>query len=568
MHYSELAATYEELEAVSSKLKKAEIIAKVLNSAPARLLPKVVLLLSGQVFPLWSPLEIGIANQMAIRAIAKATGVDEKKVAENFKKTGDLGICIEELVTAKKQTTLKKKVLSVEDVFENLQKLAEQTGAGSQEKKINLIVELLSHATPKEARYIIRTLLGQLRVGVAEGIVRDAIASAFKVDVDRLESAWFVRPDYGDIAKLVAEHGEKGLEKIKLELGVPLMVQLAEKSPDLKSALEAFKRAVCEYKYDGARIVVHKKRERIWLYTRRLEDVTNAFPDITSACKRGLHAKDCIVEGEAIAVNPRTGKPLPFQRLSQRIKRKYEIAAVMKEIPVNFHLFDMIHLGGRDLFDKNLEERFEILKKTVKPIKGKLEFAHRLVTTDLKRAEKFYKQALADGQEGLIVKNLDAKYTPGRRVAGGWLKVKPTMENLDLVIVGGVWGMGKRGGFLGSLILGARDPDTGKFLECGMLGSGVKEKKQEEGVTLEELTKMLKPLVVSEQGGVVKVKPKVVIEVAYEEIQKSPTYTSGFALRFPRLIRMREDKGPEEADTLTRIKALFEIQKGRAPSEP
>ncbi|MEM7823811.1 MAG: ATP-dependent DNA ligase [Candidatus Aenigmatarchaeota archaeon] len=568
MRYSELVDIYEKLEATSSKLGKTGIIADVLKAAPAELLPKLVMLFYGTVFPPWSEEKIGVADKMMIRAVAKAVGMKESEVVASYRKTGDLGLSAEQLIAKKRQKRLAARALDVNKVFDTIQKIARQTGAGSQESKTALIVELLSVAQPKEAKYIVRTVLEQLRMGVAEGIVRDAIAKAFGIDADIVESAWYVRPDYGEVAKIAKERGVAGLKKIELVIGMPIMVQLAEKAPDLKSAVEAFKRPVLEYKYDGARIAVHKKGDKFWLYTRRLENVTEAFPDVVETCKKALMAKECIVEGEALAIDPKTKRPQPFQRLSQRIKRKYDIAKVAKEIPVNLHVFDIVYLNGRTLFDKSLEERFNILKKTVKPIADKIEFARRLIPKDLKEAEAFYKKALSEGQEGLIVKNLDALYTPGRRVAGGWLKVKPVMETLDLAIIGATWGTGKRAGWLGSLILGIRDPETGKFLECGMLGTGIKEKKtRAEDVTFEDMTKMLKPYIISQSGHDVKIKPKIIIEVAYEEIQKSPTYSSGFALRFPRFIRLRPDKGPAEADDLNRIKALFEIQKGKAPAE-
>jgi DNA ligase-1 len=289
---------------------------------------------------------------------------------------------------------------------------------------------------------------------------------------------------------------------------------------------------------------------------------------VADICRKALNARECIVEGEALAIDKKTGRPLPFQRMSQRIKRKYDIEKTIKEIPVDLHVFDITHLNGKTFFEKILAERFDILKKVLKPVDGKIEFARRIETTDLKEAEKFYKSALAAGQEGLIIKNLDAFYTPGRRVAGGWLKVKPIMETLDLAIVGATWGTGKRTGWLGSLILGVRDPETGKFLECGMLGTGIKEKKTNpDDVTLDDMTKMLKPFIISQSGHDVKIKPKIIIEVAYEEIQKSPTYSSGYALRFPRFIRLRPDKGPDEADDMERVKALFDIQKGKTPAE-
>jgi DNA ligase-1 len=570
MRYSELADIYEKLEGTSKKLEKAKIIAELLKAAPTELLPKLVLLLNGRVYPIWGAVELGVADRMMTKVIAKGVGESEEKVVKQVTKVGDLGKTAEFFVKERKQRALGRKYLTVEEVFEKLRKVAEQTGSGSQERKLGLVVELLAQAEPKEARYLVRIALGQLRVGVAEGIMRDAIAEAFKIDADTVEGAWFVHPDYGKIAEIAKKKGVKGLEKVELELGVPLMVQLAEKAPDLKTALESFERPVLEYKYDGARLVVHRQGDKVWIYTRRLEDVTAAFPDVVDAVKKAVASKEFVIEGEGLGINPKTGKPLPFQRLSQRIKRKYGIKEAAKEIPVDFHVFDILHLNGKTFFDRTLAERFEILSRTIKPIPGKIEFAHRLVTKDLKQAEAFYKKALADGQEGLIVKNLDAKYSPGRRVAGGWLKVKPTLENLDLVIVGALWGTGKRGGFLGSMILGARDPDTGKFLACGMMGSGIKEKEAEAEkgeLSLTSITKMLRPLITKEYSGGVWVKPKIVIEIAYEEIQKSPSYESGFALRFPRLVRLRPDKAPEEADTIDRLQAIYEIQKGKKPAE-
>jgi len=570
MKYSELADVYEKLEGTPSKLKKAEIISDILKKTPPKLLPNLVLMVSGRILPDWSDADVGVADKTAIKAIAKATGAAEGDIAKKLSKKGDLGSVAEELVGRKTQRTLRAKSLDAQNVHDNLAKLAETGGSGSQERKVGLLAELISHASPKEARYIVRTVLGQLRVGVAEGIVRDAIASAYGIDADIVEGAWYLRPHYGEIAEIAKENGEAGLRKVRLELGMPLMMQLAEKSPSLKDALESFKRPALQYKYDGMRTLVEKKGDKIWLFTRRLENVTAAFPDIVAACRKAIKVKDCIVDGETLAIHPKTGKPQPFQRLSQRIKRKHGVEEAAREIPAELHLFDVVFVNGKEFFDNTLEERSAELKKIVAPISGKIRFAEELRTTDLKKAKAFYEKALSDGQEGLIVKNLDAKYVPGRRVAGGWLKVKPTMENLDLAIVGGLWGSGKRAGYIGSLILGCRDPDTGRFLECGMLGSGLLEKEGEEGtekITLENLTKMLKPLIISETDGVVTIKPKFVIEVAYEEIQRSPTYSSGYALRFPRLIRMRPDKGPEEADTKKRMEALYAIQKGKSPKE-
>ncbi len=564
MKYSILAEIYEKLESTSGKLDKTHIIADLLKEASTELLPKIVLLLNGSVFPAWSEEELGVAGQLMIKSIAKAYGINEKEIVKGFKKTGDLGLVAEILSISKKQTTLGVKELSTEKVFDNLRLIAKQTGGGSQDRKMSLIAELLAQAKSKEAKYVVRTIVAQLRVGVAEGLIRDAIAEAFNVSPTVVENAWFSNPDYGEIAKIAKEKGEKGLENVKIEIGRPIMVALAEKAPSLEGAVNSFEKVALEYKYDGMRFLIHKKDEKIIIFTRRLENITKAFPDVVEMCKKGLKANECIVDGEGLAIDKKTGKPLPFQMLSQRIKRKYDIGETAKGIPIELNLFDIIYLNGKTLFDLTLRERRDILAKIVKEIPEKVLLAKQLVTKDLKKADKFYKEALNAGQEGLMVKNLEAKYQPGRRVSGGWLKVKPVLESLDLVIKGAIWGTGRRAGWLGSYILACRDPNTGAFLECGMLGTGVKEKKVlPDDITLKDLTNTLKPYIELEKGNEVKIKPKVVVEVAYEEIQKSPTYSSGYALRFPRLLRIRFDKGPEEADDLERLEKIFKIQKGR-----
>jgi len=564
--YSVLADVYGNLEKNPSHLKKTEILADLLKKIPEKDLEMVVLLITGNVFPSWSDEELGVARQLVIKSVSKAYGINEEDIVKTFNKTGDLGLTVEEYSKKKKQTTLARRELTIDKVFENLRRIAKEAGKGSQERKMNLVAELISKAKPKEARYIIRTVLWQLRVGVARGIVRDSIARAFDVSPKVVERAWFLNQDFGYLAKIAKEKGEEGLKKIKMSIGKPSSVQLAEKSPSLQDALDSYDKVALEFKYDGMRAQIHKDKDNymLWIYTRRLENVTKAFPDLVEMCKKYIKCDKCIVEGEILAIDPKTGKPLPFQRLSQRIKRKYDIEETIKEIPVKINFFDIVYFKGESLFDKSLEERRNILEKIIKVVPGKVELAEQLITKDFKKADRFYKKALKEGQEGLVVKNLEANYQPGRRVVGGWLKVKPILETLDLAIIGAIWGTGKRTGWLGSYILGCKDSKTGKFLECGMMGTGIKEKKTEkEDITFNYLTKMLKPLITKETGNKVDIKPKVVVEVAYEEIQKSPTYSSGFALRFPRLVRVRFDKGPEQADDTKRIEKIFKAQKGR-----
>ncbi|MEM7815719.1 MAG: ATP-dependent DNA ligase [Candidatus Aenigmatarchaeota archaeon] len=574
MNYSRLADTYEELEKVSAKLKKTEIIAELLKEAKPEETGMVVMLLQGRVFPEWSEKELGIANQLMIKTISHATGFPVDKVEERFKKTGDLGIVVEELIRNKKQATLFRKKLTVEKVFENLRKIAEVEGKGAQEKKFQLISEIIGSAEAKEAKYIVRTILGELRVGVAEGIVRDAIAYAFfkederKDAINSIEWAWFLTGDFGEVARIAKEKGIQGLKKVSIEIGKPIQVLLAEKSPSLKDAIDSFENCAIEVKYDGARVQIHKKGEKVWLYTRRLENITRQFPDLVDMVKKQVKGNEFIIEGEILAVDTKTSRPMPFQTLSQRIHRKYDIQEMVRQIPIQVNLFDVIYLNGKTFFNTPFRERRKVLESVVKELPGKFQLAEQLITKDERKAESFYKKALASDQEGVMVKNLDAFYQPGRRVAGGWLKVKPTMENLDLAIVGAQWGTGKRAGWMGSFVLGCRDERTGRFLECGMIGTGVKEKesdeesaKRGEGITFHQLTKLLKPYIESEKGSSIKIKPKIVVEVAYEEIQRSPNYDSGYALRFPRVVRIRFDKGPEQADSLERIKTLYGQQK-------
>lgn len=571
MDYEKLVEVYEYLEKTPARLKKTDAIAELLRDTPTDVLPKVALLLQGKVFPSWSEKEVGIADLLMIKTISKSTGFSENDVMSGFNKTGDFGLVIEEMVGKRKQKTLFSKSLTVEKVFRNLQELASIGGKRSQDRKIQIVSELILSAKPKEAKYIVRTTLGDLRIGVAEGVMRDSVARAFfsgekekmKKIVKAIEWAWFLKPDYGEIARLAKEGGIEGIRKVGIEIGKPYHVLLAEKSPSLKDALESFDRIALEYKYDGARIIIHKKDENIWLYTRRLENVTVQFPDLIEYVRKCVKARECVIEGEMLGFDKETGKPLPFQSLSQRIKRKYDIDRAVKDIPIQVNLFDIVYLEGKSLFSKSLEQRRRELEGIIKPIPGKFQLARQLITKDMEKAEKFYKAALESGQEGLIVKNLDAEYQPGRRV-GYWLKVKPTMENLDLVIIGAQWGTGKRTGWLGTLVLGCRKGD--EFVECGMIGTGIKEKEQEkgsEGVTFTQLTKLLKPHIEYEKGRDIKIKPRIVVEVAYEEIQKSPNYSSGYALRFPRVIRIRFDRKPDGADTLERLEGLYGAQRGR-----
>ncbi len=543
MKYIELAQLYGRLEGTAKKLEKRDILAEFYKRCDD--LEKVVLMSSGIVS---TTEELGIAREMIKKVVMKAYGVEEKEMTKKFKETGDLGKVAEFFAANKKQMTLASKELSIEKVFENLNELPKITGQGSQERKQQLVIELLTAAKPLEARYVIRTILGDMRIGVAAGIVRDAIAMAFGKEPKEIEKIYDIVGDFGKVADMA----KKGRLKAEIRVGSPIRVMLADRGEGLKEALEKFEKPITEWKYDGFRVQCHKDGNIVKIFSRRMENVTNQFPDIAAMVKENVRAKQCIIEGEAVAI--KDGRPEPFQMLSRRIQRKYDIERMVKEIPVQVNLFDLLYLDGITYMNEPLEKRWAALKKIMKETKS-FRLADHLETKDFSEANKFYKASLAAGQEGAIVKNMEAHYQPGKRV-GYWLKIKQDLEPLDLVITGAEAGEGKRAGWFGSLILAARDGN--KFVETGRMGSGMTEEQ------MEELTKILKKLIISEEGKIVKVKPEVVVEIGYEEIQKSPKYPSGYALRFPKLLRLRiDEKKPSDTNSVKDIEKLFYIQKGK-----
>lgn len=583
MNYSELAQIYDQLESTSKRLEKTWIISRLLQKTKEEDIDKIVLLIQGRVFPAWDDTKIGISERSVIKAISVTTGSTVDQVEKAWKKIGDLGRVCEELVSKKSQVTLFSKELTVDKVFTNIKSLANMEGAGSVDLKVKTISELLTSAKPIEARYVVRTILEDLRVGVGSGSIRDALTWAFfekeanihyneieksitpenREEYNRLtglvQRAFDFKADFAEVAKLIKSKGEKAFEEMNLEVGKPVNVMLYQKAKNLENAFERVgKPCALEYKYDGFRVLMHKEGNKVKVFTRRLEEVTNQFPEIAKAVLEQISAQNCILDGEAVGYDPKTYKYRPFQEVSQRIKRKYDIDKLAKELPVEVHVFDILLLDGKDMLQESYINRRRVISEILKPKVHHLVLAKQIITSDLQEAQKFYEAALKDGQEGIMAKNLDGIYQPGNRVGFG-VKVKPVMESLDLAIVGAEWGTGKRSGWLTSFILACRDGS--KFLEIGRVGTGLKE-LEEEGVSFEELTNLIKPNIIGEDGKLVKVKPDIVIEIHYEEIQKSPTYSSGYALRFPRFIRLRHDKPLSEVSNLELVEELYYNQHG------
>lgn len=548
MLYSRLAEVYEKLEATKKGLEKTSIIAEFLPEIKSE--PETIYLLQGRFFADYDERETGISEQLAVKAIAKVAGVSEDKVVSEFKKTGDLGKTIELLLSKGKQHSLFATKLTTKKVLENLRKLPETEGKGAVDKKMGIISELLNSTSGKEAKYVIRTVLGDLKVGIGSGLLRDAIAEfAFhpqtieekKAKTEIIQTAYDKATDFAEIFEKSIK-GEKALEDISLTPGKPVKVMLYPKAKDIADAFEIVgKPAAFEFKYDGFRMMINKdEKGDIQIFTRRLDNVTTQFPDAVKYVKEHVNADTFIIDCEAVGFDGKTKKYKPFQDISQRIRRKYDIEKLEKELPIELNIFDVIYYNGKSLISEPFLERRKIIEKIIKVSPYKIRLAEQIITDLEDEAEKFYNRALEEGQEGVMVKNLQAIYKPGARI-GYAVKLKPDARELDLVITGAEWGTGKRAGWLTSFDVSCRDENDG-LLEVGKVSTGLKEKK-EEGLSFEDLTELLKPLVTKEDGKKVSVKPEVIVMVGYQDIQKSPTYDSGFALRFPRMVRLRPDRG-------------------------
>lgn len=572
---------YEKLEPTSKRLEKTFYLSEFLKNVDDSLLPRIMYLVQGRVFPRWDPRELGIASKLVVKAIQSASGCSSKELEDIWKKTGDLGLTAERLIGRKTQATLFSAKLSVNKVFDNLQRIAVLEGSGTVNRKVQLVAELLTSASSKEAKYIVRTVLGALRVGLGSGTVRDAIVWAFFADeanvkydsekndiiledresynsfVDAVQSGIDVANDFAEVA-VAAKKGLDVLKSIPLTVGKPVNVMLFQKVEDISKGFERVGAPCCiEYKYDGFRLQIHKRADDVFLFTRRLENVSSQFPDVVEFVKEHVKLGSCILDSEAVGF--REGKYLPFQNISQRIKRKYDIHEVSRKFPVEVNVFDILYADGRSFLDEPFSKRREFLENNIAETEFRFKLSDKLLTGDKAEAQSFYDDCLAKGNEGIMMKNLEGIYKPGSRVGFG-VKVKPTMETLDVVIIGAEWGEGKRGKWLSSFFIGVRKDDS--VVGIGKVGTGIKE-KEEEGVSFHEMTELLRPLIREERGREVKVEPQVVIEVDYEEIQASPTYSSGFALRFPRFVRLRLDRGVEEVASIELIQKFYDEQRGR-----
>jgi len=555
MEYLQLCDVYEDLEKNNSRLKKIEILSKFLKKIKNYKNKEIVYLLQGKVFPDYSEKEFGISEKLCIKALIKASGVSGGEIVKKWKKIGDLGKVAEEVMNKKKQDTLFTNKLTTEKVIDNLKRLPELIGKGTVDKKLSLISELLTSASGIEAKYIIRTLLSDLRIGVGSGTLRDSIVEACFDEKDK-ENTEAVQDAYDKITDfaLVFEKACEGLKSLLLtELmpGKAVKVMLFPKEKNFEDGFERVgKPCLIDYKYDGFRMMVNKDSNgEIKIFTRRLDEVSKQFPEVVEYVKKYIKGDSFILDSEAVGYDSKTKAYQPFQNISQRIKRKYDIEVLAKKLPIELNVFDILYYNGKSLIKTKFKERREIIEKIVKKQEFKIRPSEAIITDSVEEAQKFYEKALELGEEGVMMKNLESPYKPGSRV-GYAVKIKPGDDDFDLVITGAEYGTGKRAGWLTSFSVACREDD--KLLEIGKVSTGLKE-KESEGLSFVELTQMLKKLIISENGRDVKVKPKVVVTVAYQNIQKSPSYSSGYALRFPRITRLRPDRDVKDVATIDEV---------------
>jgi DNA ligase-1 len=578
--YAVIADAYEKIEATTKRLEMTDLLVDLLKNTPKDVIAKVVYLTQGKIYPDFVGLEIGVAEKLAIKALARASGRRRKEIEEDLRKSGDIGETAQNFLAKKKQITFFQKTLTAQHVYETLDKMARTTGSGAVDSKMALLAGLLSDASPKEAKYIMRTVTGNLRLGIADMTVLDALAIAYgggKEARELIERAYNISSDLGRVANVVAEKGLEGIKKFQVVVFEPIRPMLAERLSSPEEILEKLGgKCVAEYKYDGERVQAHKKGNQVGLYSRRLEDISSQYPDAIELVKNQVKAKEAILEAECVAIDLETGELLPFQELMHR-RRKYGIEKAMEQYPVSLFMFDALYVDGKDLTLDAYPVRREALEKAIKQ-HDRVKAAKHIITNNAKKLEAFFEEAIENGCEGLVCKAIgkDAVYQAGAR---GWLWIKykrdyksEMTDTVDLVIVGAFHGRGKRAGTYGALLLAAYNPDADTFETVTKCGTGFTDKD------LANIPEMLQKHMIPRKHSRVQsmleadvwFEPAVVLEILGAEITLSPIHTcamdsirkgSGLAIRFPRFTgNYRMDKAAEDATTSAEVTEMYRSQ--------
>jgi DNA ligase-1 len=578
LDFKPVVETFEQMEQTSSRLALTDYLVVLLKKTPPEIIDKVTYLIQGKLYPDYEGIELGLAEKMAIRAIASSSGRNISEIERIYQKTGDLGDAAGEAMKSKSQSTLFSEPMTVERVYSTFDKIARTMGSGSQDTKLRMISSLLNDATAAEGRYIIKFVMGQLRLGIADYTVLDALAVAFtgdKINRQALENAYNVSSDLGTVAKLLATKGLKAVMSIKITLFKPIRPMLAERIRTAEEALEKMEgRAAIEYKLDGERVQLHKDRDKVELFSRRLEKITSHYPDVAEAV-RSIKS-DVILEGEVVAINAETEEYLPFQELMHR-RRKYGVEEAMENYPVVMNFFDVLYVDGKSKLDLPYLERRKILKKIIDTVKDdKVRLIEQTIADKPEEIDRFMAAAIENGCEGVMIKHMSSTYRAGAREYA-WVKLKreyrsDLADTLDLVIVGALHGRGRRAGRYGALLLAAYDQKVDMFQSVTKVGTGFTD------VHLEQFYNELKQHIVNHRHARVETgmrmdvwfEPKMVIEVIASEITLSPSHTAalnalrpgyGLALRFPKFTgKIRDDKKPEDATSVDEIVTMYKKQ--------
>jgi DNA ligase-1 len=580
LDYAVIADAYEKIEATTKRLEMTDLLVDLLKETPKNVIAKVVYLTQGKIYPDFVGLEIGVAEKLAIKALARASGRRQSEIEEDLQKSGDIGETAQKLLAKKKQTTFFQKTLTAQHVYATLDKMAKTTGSGAVDSKMALLAGILSDASPREAKYIMRTVTSKLRLGIADMTVLDALAIAYgggKESRELIERAYNISSDLGRVANVVAEKGLAGIEKFQVVVFEPIRPMLAERLSSPEEILEKLGgKCVAEYKYDGERVQAHKKGSEVVLYSRRMERISDQYPDAVELVRNNVNAEEAILEAECVAVDVETGELLPFQELMHR-RRKYGVTEAMEQYPVSLFMFDALYVDGKDLTLKAYPTRRALLEKTLKE-NDRVKAAKQIKTSNLKELEAFFEEAIEDGCEGLVCKSVgaDSVYQAGAR---GWMWIKykrdyksEMTDTVDLVVVGAFHGRGKRAGAYGALLLAAYNRDKDTFETVTKLGTGFTDEdlKKLPELLREHVVPHKPPRVQSTLAADVWFEPKVVLEVLGAEITLSPIHVcaldsirkgSGLAIRFPRFTgKYRTDKAAEDATTSLEAVKMYRNQ--------
>ncbi len=579
MLYEALVDTYVKLESTTKRLEMTDILSSLLIEARPDELERVVYLTQGKIHPDWTgEPEIGMAEKMVIETIVRATGLKKAEVETLVAEKGDIGLAAESALEQKRTGMLGGKRLQVEDVYNSLDQISKESGKGSSDRKIRRLVQLMVNTTPIGTRYLSRMVVGALRLGIGDMTMLDALALAYTGSTKNrglLERAYNLTSDLGYVARTLAEEGTEKLENVKVIVGKPIRMMLAQRLSNSEEIAEKLGRFSAEYKLDGERFQIHKKGRSIQIFSRRLENITKMYPDAVKMAQENVRADEAIIEGEAVAIDPGTGEMKPFQTLMQR-RRKYRIKEMMEKFPIAVFLFECLYLDGEDLTLQPYPVRRKRLQETVEETERfKLVMARE--TEEPAELDDFFEEAITDGTEGLVVKSCsdESIYRAGAR-SWLWVKLKASyqskmVDHIDLVIVGAFHGRGRRAGSYGALLAAVYDPEEDIYRTVCKVGSGFTDE------VLEKIPAMLgefmhegrHPRVDSLMEADVWFSPSLVMEVLGDELTLSPVHTaafnqlrkdSGLAVRFPRFIRWRDDKSPEDATQVQEVVDMYNAQ--------